>query len=82
MEWGQQKATVEGVPVTLEASPTGNKLYKIMGFDVVKVLHVVDELEDGLAMLWEPASLKGRWLEADDSDSGHTKRIRQTGDTA
>jgi predicted N-acetyltransferase YhbS len=58
----QKLAAEDGVPVTLEASVVGRGLYTKLGFKVAEQVKITDEF-DGVAMLWEPEQLKGKWLE-------------------
>ena len=46
------KAAAEGVPVTLEATERGEKLYTKLGFEVIERLEVGDGEEGGALMLW------------------------------
>jgi predicted GNAT family N-acyltransferase len=46
------KAATEGVPVTLEATERGEKLYTKLGFKVVERPEVGDRKEGGALMLW------------------------------
>ena len=46
------KAAAEGVPVTLEATERGEKLYTKLGFEVIERLEVGDGKEGGALMLW------------------------------
>lgn len=66
VQHGLSVAAVEKVPVTLEASVVGRKLYQKMGFKTIQtavIVEGVDGLDEGVAMLWEPPDLKGTWLE-------------------
>ncbi|KAF1986776.1 acyl-CoA N-acyltransferase [Aulographum hederae CBS 113979] len=62
--WGVETARQEHLPVTLEASRVGRKVYEKIGFRVFGTC-VVSEGLDSVAMLWEPEELKGRWLKED-----------------
>jgi ribosomal protein S18 acetylase RimI-like enzyme len=62
VEVGMGIAATEQIPVTLEASMTGQRMYSALGFVVIEK-HEIIEGFDGIAMLWEPPALKGRWLD-------------------
>ncbi|KAA8650288.1 hypothetical protein EYZ11_001347 [Aspergillus tanneri] len=53
VEWGMQQAHKEKVPVGLEASIKGTKLYEKLGFHTVNTLQLVDDIIIR-AMLWQP----------------------------
>jgi ribosomal protein S18 acetylase RimI-like enzyme len=61
LNFGLEIASREGVPVTLEASLTGQFLYTKAGFQIIERSRIRDDLE-GVAMLWEGDASKGRWL--------------------
>ena len=66
LKHGLNIAADEKVPVTLQASVVGRKLYQELGFVTIQSSTLVDGLEDMAAMLWEPPDLKGRWLEEEE----------------
>ena len=67
LRWGLDHAERERIPVTLEASVAGQSLYEKFGFKTVARSRIREDLE-GVAMLWEPGPLHGRWLE--ESEAG------------
>ncbi|KAK5635988.1 hypothetical protein RRF57_011700 [Xylaria bambusicola] len=56
LKWGQEKAKVEEVVMTLFASPMGYPLYSKVGFTEVDKIHIQVEGDDAsvehLAMVW------------------------------
>ncbi|KAF2678506.1 acyl-CoA N-acyltransferase [Lentithecium fluviatile CBS 122367] len=62
VEHGQKIAAEEGLPLTLESSVVGRKLYTKSGFKIVHESEVHTAFTDVL-MAWEPEQMKGRWLE-------------------
>ena len=52
-----------GLPVALEASVAGQGLYTKLGFKTIQKSKIGTLSEEIVTMLWEPESLKGRWLE-------------------
>jgi len=76
VEHGLSIAAEEKVPVTLEASILGRKLYQEMGFQTIQKSAIVDggeDLKEGVAMLWEPMELKGKWLQEGSDGTKHLK---------
>lgn len=71
VKYGQGLAEKENVPVSLEASINGRKLYENCGFKIVSTSRINDEGLEGIAMLWEPERLRGKWL--DDLGNGWAK---------
>ena len=71
----QELASTEGVPVTLESSVMARGLYLKSGFRIVDQSEIIAGL-DGVAMVWEPAHLKGKWLE--DEQEGRARVIGRT----
>ena len=76
MQWGMKVAAEEQVPVTLESSKIGRRMYSSLGFVVIEQSVMWDEF-DGIAMLWEPPAVKGRWLETDDNGNARLKAAYQ-----
>ncbi|KAJ4290223.1 hypothetical protein N0V90_010438 [Kalmusia sp. IMI 367209] len=62
VQQGQKFAAQEGVPMTLEASVVGRRLYLKNGFKKVHEMAICDGYVDHL-MVWEPAGSEGTWLE-------------------
>ena len=60
-----------GLPIALEATMAGKGLYSKLGFKTIQKLRIGALSEDIVAMLWEPESLKGKWLE--EEEDGITK---------
>jgi ribosomal protein S18 acetylase RimI-like enzyme len=52
-----------GLPMAVEASVVGKGLYSKLGFKTVQTSKIGPMSDDVVAMLWEPESQKGRWLE-------------------
>ena len=74
VNWGLDVAANEEIPVTLESSMRGRRMYTSLGFVVIEQSVMWDEF-DGIAMLWEPPALKRRWLEADDEGNARLKTV-------
>jgi len=79
MQYGLDLAAEEKVPMTLESTPHGRFLYLSMGFKVVEVLRVVEDLQEGYVMVWEPEELKGTWLEETGDGVAKFKRSKRRG---
>jgi ribosomal protein S18 acetylase RimI-like enzyme len=62
-----------GLPMALEATVAGRGLYSRLGFKTIQRLRVGPLSEEIVAMLWEPESLKGRWLEEEEEAGGTVK---------
>lgn len=62
LKHGQAMATDEKLPLTLEASIAGRKLYLRSGFKCVDEVKLCEEFADAL-MVWEPVGMEGTWLE-------------------
>jgi GNAT superfamily N-acetyltransferase len=58
---GQDLATEENLPMTLEASVVGRFLYAKEGFQVVEEVEISDGFEV-VSMVWEPEGSRGKWL--------------------
>lgn len=65
IQWGQNFAADHQLPVTLEASVTGRKVYAKLGFVVIEKEMITENFE-GIAMLWEPPAYKNQWLDYDE----------------
>jgi predicted N-acetyltransferase YhbS len=55
-----------GLPMALEATVAGKGLYSKLGFKTIQKSRIGPLSEEIVAMLWEPESLKGRWLEEEE----------------
>lgn len=53
LDWGFDKASKEGVPIALQSSPAGERLYLGKGFRVISWVQVTKAIRDPL-MIWEP----------------------------
>lgn len=69
---GQKLAVQEGLPMTLEASVVGKRLYSKLGFKIVDETELVEGLK-GIAMVWEPQGLEGSWLANIEGDKADVK---------
>ena len=65
-------AADEKIPVTLEASIVGKKLYLKNGFKNVNEVELCAECSDAL-MVWEPKGMEGTWLEENRGESAKMK---------
>lgn len=71
----QKLAAEENLPLTLEASIVGRKLYLKNGFKLVGEVKLCEEFSDGL-MVWEPVGMEGTWLEDIDGDTAKMRERR------
>ncbi|KAF2190005.1 acyl-CoA N-acyltransferase [Zopfia rhizophila CBS 207.26] len=62
LKHGQKLAAHDNVPVLLESSVVGRRLYEKSGFKVVNQSKIAEGL-DGVTMLWEPENMKGEFIE-------------------
>ncbi|KAF2646088.1 acyl-CoA N-acyltransferase [Massarina eburnea CBS 473.64] len=62
VQQGQKMAAEDGLPLTLESSAAGRRLYFRGGFKNVGEREVYAGYID-LLMVWEPEALRGKWLE-------------------
>jgi len=62
VEHGFSIAREGGLPIALEASVAGKGLYSKLGFKTIQKTRIRSLSEEIVTMLWEPESLKGRWL--------------------
>jgi hypothetical protein len=75
---GIEHCQQENVPVALEASVVGRRLYQKLGFQTIqrtRLAERVEGLQGGVAMLWEPDPLKGRWIKELDDGSVKLRKI-------
>jgi ribosomal protein S18 acetylase RimI-like enzyme len=70
---GFSMAQEGGLPMALEATVAGKGLYSKLGFKTIQKLRVGPLSEEIVAMLWEPESLKGRWLGDEEGGSAKLK---------
>jgi len=63
---GFSMAREGGLPMALEATVAGKGLYSKLGFKAIQKSRIGPLSEEIVAMLWEPESLKGRWLEEEE----------------
>ncbi|KAF1973898.1 acyl-CoA N-acyltransferase [Bimuria novae-zelandiae CBS 107.79] len=77
LKQGQKLATDEKLPLTLESSVVGRKLYLKSGFKNVGEAKLCEEFADVL-MVWEPAGMEGAWLEEIESETSKMKGGEQS----
>lgn len=65
-------AAEQRLPVTLEASIPGRKLYLKHGFKIVDEMRLYADVVDVL-MVWEPSGMEGTWLENIEVESARMK---------
>ncbi len=65
MEWGMSIAWKSGLPLALDASSTGRRLYEGLGFRVVEVKEVAGLGLEGVVMVWEKDVMDGGRLDSD-----------------
>ncbi|KAF1957907.1 acyl-CoA N-acyltransferase [Byssothecium circinans] len=76
VEHGQKIAADDALPLTLESSVVGRKLYFNRGFKVVGERRIPGEYDD-LMMVWESEALKGRWLDESEGNKAIVKAVVQ-----
>lgn len=57
VQWGLDQAMQDELPVGLEASIKGTRLYESLGFSTVHDVHLVDGIQI-TAMLWQPPNMR------------------------
>jgi predicted N-acetyltransferase YhbS len=70
---GFSMAREGGLPMALEATVAGKGLYSKLGFKTIQKLRIGPLSGEIVAMLWEPESLKGGWLEEEEGEEGIAK---------
>jgi ribosomal protein S18 acetylase RimI-like enzyme len=75
VECGQKIAAEEGIPLTLESSVVGRKLYAKKGFKVAGGYEIYDGFTD-MMMAWEPKEQRGKWLEYVGDDGAKIKVVK------
>jgi GNAT superfamily N-acetyltransferase len=64
VKWGLDQAEAERVPVSVESSFAGVRLYEKMGFRRIDELRFGErEKETMPLMVWDPSGLEGRWFD-------------------
>ena len=53
MEWGMERSKEEGIPITLDASSAGLRLYQKLGFREAQLNVIVDGIKER-SMVWSP----------------------------
>ncbi|KAJ4356686.1 uncharacterized protein N0V89_004722 [Didymosphaeria variabile] len=81
VQHSQRLAADDKLPLTLEASIVGRKLYLKSGFKLVGEAKLCEEFTDGL-MVWEPVGMEGTWLDAFDGDTAKMKKRRESSPSA
>jgi ribosomal protein S18 acetylase RimI-like enzyme len=68
VKWGIERATVDNVPLSLDAGPQGVALYKSLGFCELgkQIMQAPDEEEflTSIAMLWEHPTVDRKRLQS------------------
>jgi ribosomal protein S18 acetylase RimI-like enzyme len=64
VRWGLEQAEAERVPVGVESSVAGLRLYEKMGFRKFDELRYGEREEEAMPlMVWEPSGLQGHWFD-------------------
>lgn len=64
LKWGLDQAEAERVPVGVESSFAGLRLYEKMGFRTFRNLRYGEKEKETMPeMVWEPSGMKGHWFD-------------------